>query len=295
MFLVKFLLLFLLPLSSYGSDLLKSQSFLAANDSNYLDPFIDYGEFQDNVTEQESINFFQKGRTLNISILTGYEAITFNIRQIYGDSPGTIGVSIGFFFDLNFAIHVSGMFPHPHYNSLLGTSPTFSSINIDFKYYFKKQKLIKSAADFFSPYFIFGPFSLKIGNYNIQDAQTKQPAVPTNLPGSTPTGLNNQPQSPPNSSDVSTLGDFKSIGFKLGVGIEVPCIKQTYIGAEVSYLYTNLDHFENADLSDLTVNTVNTPNKTFFDRLIFPDTPQVKGYRFYGDMINVLFIFGVNF
>ena len=297
MFFIKLLFLFCIPLSSQASPLLKSQSFLLAeNQSGLFDPFIDYGEFQDNVTEQESINFFQNGRSLNIHFLIGYEAITFNLRQIYGDSPGAIGASVGFFFDLNFALHVSGLFPHPHYNTLLSTTPNFSSINLDFKYYFNKQKLTKGVAEIFNPYLIFGPFWLTVGGYDVQNAQPTPTAVSTNVNGPTPTSSigSSPPVAPPSAEEVATLSASKSFGFKLGVGAEVPFVKQTYLGVEVAYLYANLD-FENEDLSNLDIKTVNAPNKTFFDRLIFPDTPEVKGYRFYGDMLTTVFIFGVNF
>ncbi len=294
MFLISLFFVLFTPLSSQGSDLLKSQRFLVAEkEITAFDPFIDYGEFQDNVTEQESINFFQKGRSLNINVLLGYEAITFNMRQIYGDSPGVIGVSIGFFFDLNFALHIGGLFPHSHYNSILSITDLFSTMNLDFKYYFNKQKLTKSVAEFLNPYIIFGPFWFKITNPNIKDVSNKQ-NIPTNLPGATPQSNVRQPPSTLNNTDISTLSDFTSIGFKLGVGVEVPFIKKTYLGFEMAYLYTNLQN-ENTDLSNIKI-TPNIPtNKTFFDRLIYPDTPEVKGYRFYGDTITTLLIFGVNF
>ncbi|MGI9548815.1 MAG: hypothetical protein ACR2M7_02395 [Bdellovibrionales bacterium] len=295
MFLLKIVFLILIPFSSQASqEFFSKKTLWASNETSAFDPFIDYGEFQDNVTEQESINFFQNGRSLNISLSAGYEAITFNMRQVYGDSPSVIGLSIGFFFDLNFALHIGGLLPHSHYNSLLGTTPNFSTIHVDFKYYFNKQNLIKSAADFFNPYVVFGPFWFFVTNYKLKEAKSKYtPTINTELEGATPQGTN-PALNAATQSDDTLLGDHKAAGFKLGLGIEIPFVKQTYIGFEVAYLYAPLD-FENQDLSDTVIQTSTNPNKTFFDRLIFPDTPQVEGYRFYGDMVTSLFIFGVNF
>jgi len=263
--------------------------------TNSFNPFIDYQEFEDNVTEQKDINFFQNGRALNINLLLGYEAITFNMRQLYGDSPTALGFSVGFFFDLNFALYIGGLLPHSHYSSLFGTTPAFSTIHTDFKYYLNKQHLIKSAAKWLNPYLVFGPFWLSIGKHNINDVQSQPSPINTNLQGPTPQEGNPASSATPVLDAAVLGGNFTAFGFKLGAGLEIPFVKQTYIGLEVSYLYTNLDQ-ENKDLSTSRIQvTRNNPNKTFFDRLIFPDTPQVKGYRFYGDMLTALFVFGVNF
>ncbi|MDE0091866.1 MAG: hypothetical protein OXN83_01105, partial [Oligoflexia bacterium] len=138
----------------------KHSSFLLANNTSTFDPFIDYGEFQENVTEEESINFFHYGRSFSVALTGGYEAITLNIRQIYGDSA-FIGLNATFFLDLRFAIQLSGVFPTGHYNSLFNTAFPFSHYGLDLKYYWNRQYLNKDK-DFFSPYVLFGPFQLNI-------------------------------------------------------------------------------------------------------------------------------------
>ena len=140
----------------------RSPIFLSQNESAF-DPFIDYGEFQDNVTEQENISFFQNGRSLNVSLFGTYEALSFNISQIYGDSPFIFGVALSFFFDLHFSFQIQGFFPYQHYNSLLNANAQFSHFGIDLKYYLNKQYSGKNK-DFFNPYFSFGPFWLNIKN-----------------------------------------------------------------------------------------------------------------------------------
>ena len=47
--------------------------FAESSSRNALDPFIDYSEFQDRLTETKSINFFQSGRSLAINVFGGYD------------------------------------------------------------------------------------------------------------------------------------------------------------------------------------------------------------------------------
>ncbi|MCZ0932292.1 MAG: hypothetical protein OXJ52_03960 [Oligoflexia bacterium] len=269
----------------------KSAPFLLAKNASAFDPFIDYGEFQDDVTEEESINFFHYGRSLSVALSGGYEAITFNIRQIYGDAA-FVGANAAFFLDLRFAIQLSGVFPTGHYNSLYNTAFPFSHYGLDLKYYWNRQYLNKDK-DFFSPYVIFGPFWLNIKSalppppspIAQQNPQTPQQTVP-------PANDSNRPSS----LERKAVKSYNAAGVKLGFGFELALIQQSFIGFEFSYLYTVLQH-ENEDLSQLNFPPVPPPNsnQTLLQRLQFPNRPEVKGYRFYGDLINIGLLFGVNF
>ena len=266
----------------------KSLSVLLAKNTSAFDPFIDYGEFQDDVTEEESINFFHYGRSLSLSLMGGYEAVTFNIRQIFGDSH-FVGANATFFLDLRFAIQVNGVFPVGHYNSLFNTPFSFSHYGLDLKYYWNRQYLSKDK-DFFSPYVLFGPFWL-----NIKSAFSSPPPPQ-------PAQQNPQdPTTPPAGSPLSSL-ERKSVkshnaaGVKLGFGFELALIQNSFIGFELSYLHTVLEH-ENQDLASLNLPPLppGSNSQTLLQRLQFPNRPQVKGYRFYGDLMNIGFLFGVNF
>ena len=130
-------------------------------DPEVFDPFIDYGEFQDDVAEEESIDFFKNGRLLAVSFVGGYEALTFHMRQIYGDSPFIFGANLNFFYDLRFAFQISGIFPYEHYSSIYNSNSQFSHYGINLKYYFDRQYITEDA-EFFNPYIIFGPFWIQI-------------------------------------------------------------------------------------------------------------------------------------
>ena len=279
------LLGFVFPICAKNN--LKTKLLLAQNESTF-DPFIDYGDFQDNVTEEENINFFKNGRAINLSLFGGYEAVTFNMRQIYGDAPLSLGIALSFFIDLRFAFQAHGLFPYRHYNSLTSSMDTFSRYGMDLKYYLNRQYLNKNAS-FFNPYFTFGPFWIEV-KYELFNGSGTRSNIPII---SQPT---NPQTSPVNkSNDKAAVGPFRAFGAKLGLGVEIPLIKQSFIGAEVSYLYTNLP-FENADLSGLNSTPIsNNPNQFLIQRLQFPNRPELSGYRFLGDLLNFFILFGVNF
>lgn len=286
------LLALLWPFFSGAGPLSASQPLqLAQNEiSGAFDPFIDYGDFQDNVTEEENIDFFQNGRSLTMSMSGGYEALSLNMRQIYGDAP-IFGAGVGFFLDLRFAFQVSGVFPAGHYNSLLSSTSSFSHFGIDLKYYLNRQ-YISEDADFFNPYFIFGPFWINIKS---QIPRLPPPSIPiTNAPTdpSVSTSQNNLNLS---LQELTALSSWNAAGIKVGAGLEVPLIKQSFVGVEISYLYTVLEH-ENQDLTLLDLPPSNfNPNQSLLDRLLFPNRPQVEGWRFFGDLINIVILLGVNF
>ena len=283
--------------SAVGKSLL-----IAESDSMVFNPFIDYSELQDKVSEQESINFFEHGRSLTIIAYGGYEAVSFNMSHIYGDAPAVFGTALSFFFDLNFAMQINITFPRSHYNSLLLSHPDFSTYSLDFKYYFKKQYLVKSVAKL-SPYIIFGPFWLNITGYNNNLSSSPLPAPPKAQagPGNVPTVPLDSPTASPETDggtpniEESQVFDYSSFGAKIGLGIEIPLIKQTYLGLEIAYLYSNL-YLENADLSAFeSTSPPVAPAGNFFSWRIFPHTPYTKGWRAYGDMVSAIFLLGVNF
>ena len=270
--------------------------FLVQNEvGGAFDPFIDYGEFQDNVAEEESINFFKNGRSLTISLMGGYEALSLNIRQIYGDAA-VVGANISFFLDLNFAIQVNGAFAPEHYNSLFGNNHRFSHYGLDFKYYLNRQYL-KKDVNFFNPYVLFGPFLINI-KYSLPRNLTNTPsssATPTGEGEEAKLSIASSPQL--TADDVASLDSFNSVGVKAGLGIEFPFIKQSFIGFELSYLYTVLQ-FENQDLANLKNRFPPLPqasNKNLIQRWFYPTRPEVDGYKFFGDLINILVVFGLNF
>ena len=302
MFLLKFFLIVLsfpLGLQAYAFQDHKidlSKSLLLA-ESSINQPYIEFNEFKDDVAQQEAINFFKKGRSLSLAVSGGYEAITLNLRQIYGDSINYLGLSIAIFMDLRFSIQVSGGFPRPHYNSLLNTSPSFSHIGLDFKYYFNKQHLVKNISDIFSPYFVVGPFIFRVSNYNIQESQGSGVASPQISPNPTPSD-GSVPAAVPTQIgdlDAQTLEDFTSFGVKFGAGFEIPLFKRTHFALEANYLVTNVDVFENNDLSQGDWNIARKKRNGFIDRIFHPEAPEVKGYRFFGDLLIIKASVGINF
>ena len=289
----------------------KSSLFSQNEKVDTFDPFIDYNEFQDNKSEQESIIFLKNGRLLTIAVFGGYEALTYTMRDLYGDTMGTFGAYINFFFDLQFALQLHIVFPRTHYFTILQSRPSFSSYGIDFKYYFNKQNLVKGIA-VLNPYIVFGPFLMKVSNFfhelaiqqvstpplaRIPDPETLKEGENIPLPetgGATP----------PTPQELLNIEDFSRVGARIGLGIEIPLFKQAFIGFEISYSYVKLP-FQDQNLSfldDIYTSTapLNTqqPNvkRNFLSRAILPDKPtNIPQRKFIGDLINGIIILGINF
>ena len=288
---------------AYDLKLNSSSALLLSENSarEAFDPFIDYTEFQDNITEQQSINFFQSGRSLSLTTFGGYESITLTMRELYGDSLSFFGLGVSFFLDLNYALQVSFVFPHGHFNSITQTNHTFTSYGLDFKYYANKQNLVKGMS-FFNLYAVFGVFSHKI----TPDLNRAAPSAPGTVPSvisTVPTAQavpapyisGNTPQ-PLSSEEKGLVSIHQKMGVKIGVGVEIPIIKQAFIGVEMAYYYTDL-LFENDDLSNSYV-AASSGNayRTILDRLLIPPSPRnLQGNRFFGDMFNTAVLLGVNF
>lgn len=293
------------------SSLYKSPLFSQNEKVDAFDPFIDYNEFQDNQSEQESIIFLKNGRLLTIAVFGGYEALTYTMRDLYGDSMGTFGAYINFFFDLQFALQLHIVFPRTHYFTILQSQPSFSSYGIDFKYYFNKQNLVKGIA-VLNPYVVFGPFLMKVSKFfhelaiqqvstpplaPIPDPETLKEGAPIPLPETGDTTEKLTPQ------ELLNIEDFSRVGARIGLGVEIPLFKQTFIGFEISYSYIHLP-FQNQNLSFLDdIYTSTAPNtqasnvkRNFLSRAILPDRPtNIPQRKFIGDLINGIIILGINF
>ena len=278
-----------------------SKILLAESANKTFDPFIDYGEFQDNIAEEESLSFFQHGRSLSIILVSGYEGVTFNMRQIYGDSLFFVGLNVSFFIDFHIAFQLSGMFPTGHYNSLYNTTASFFHYGLDIKYYLHKQYL-NEEQKFFNPYLIAGPFifnSKLIAPKNLPSQNQISNQIPIVPPASTQAET---PAIPPISNTTQDervlFEEIKpELGLKTGLGLELNLIDPLFITFEITHLYTNFTRFENKDLSQTNLPPLaQAPqNQDIFYRLQYPSRPEIQGYKFYGDLFQITFQAGINF
>ncbi|MBC6414805.1 MAG: hypothetical protein GDA46_00195 [Bdellovibrionales bacterium] len=284
--------------SNYEQNLkfLKKKSLLLAQgiDNKAFDPFIDFGEFQDNIAEEESLSFFQHGRSLSLVFLGGYQGITFNLRQIYGDSLFVPGLGLSFFIDFHIAFQLSTSFPTNHYVSLYNTSYKLFNFSLDLKYYLHKQYLNEEKRTI-NPYLMIGPFLFNskiqitpqmqgffnVSNSQQQVSQTSESNIPR-IDSLERRALENQ--------------TYQRLGLKLGLGLEFNLIENFFIGLEVNHLYVNLEH-EDQDLSqlELPVLPIVPENQDIFFLLQTPKRPEIKGYKFYGDLFQIMIIAGMNF
>ena len=173
----------------------------------------------------------------------------------------------------------------------------FSTYSLDFKYYINQQNLIRKIS-VFNPYFIFGPFWFKV-RPELTRARTPAPVqipvsnTPSPSPTSTPTP---NPVSSLTIEERESVAELNNLGIRIGAGLEIPLMRQAYLGIETSFYYVNL-LFENQDLSGIVrVPSQPVPYHTILDRILVPPQPHnLSGIRFYGDMVNTVLLLGVNF
>ena len=257
-----------------------------------FDPFIDYGEFQENTAETEAIEFFQNSRSIALYVYGGYEMVTFNIRRLYGDSPALLGFGASFFMAFHFAIQISGVFPTDHYNSLLNTKSSFSHFGLDLKWYVYKQFVAKER-NFFNPYFIVGPFWFRDSSPIPEGVEVEDSSKPPIISGATET---TEPDQANLDKERETVSAYSAPGFKIGLGFEAPLFKQSFIGAEVVYLYTNLNFENQGGLETKNFPEAQTKKYRYvYEALIYPNRPELKGAVFSGDLIDFKIFLGIDF
>lgn len=209
----RILILRLLLLIFYVS--LGSMSFYSstaraqADTEENFDPFTDYSEYDDASDEEADINFFRNGRFLNFGLLAGYRGFTGNYARAY--KPALLyGFSFSYFFDLRLALSL-GYQTGDHGVSFktLGTvnsqyqgDVSFSTIDVNLKYYFNTKNVTRGLADL-NPYFI-GGFSQYTRTYNL--------------------------------TNVLPSGSERVFGLNIGGGIEIPMLKRkNFLGIQLMY------------------------------------------------------------
>lgn len=184
------------------------------------DPFADYSEFDEAQDEEADINFFRNGRFVTVGFTGGFRGFTEGLGQMYQSSPA-FGLYLSYFFDLRFAVQFSFLTSDHNFRVV---SPTSNSIGrgnigitafgIDVKYYLNTQNVTKGLAKF-NPYFIAG-FSTVDRTTSIEGVQG--------------------------------FGKERAMGFDLGLGIELPMLRnKMYFGAQGMYQMINF-HNENTEV-----------------------------------------------
>ena len=275
---------------SSSSKYLKNPPILLSQDNTNktFDPFIDYGEFQDNIAEEESLSFFQYGRSISILLTGGYQGVTFNMRQIYGDSLFFVGLNISFFIDFHIAFQLSGTFPTGHYNSLFNTTWSFFHYGLDIKYYWHKQYL-NEEQKLLNPYLIAGPFMFNVKT-SLPNNRNNRRNGEIPILRSPNQGLSQQEQ------ELGTRIEL-DLGLKTGIGLEVNLLDPLFISFEVIHLYTNFPLHENRDLTmdNYPPLPESRGNQGVLYWLQYPNRPEVDGYKFYGDLFQIMAQIGINF
>jgi hypothetical protein len=174
------------------------------------DPFADYSEFDEAQEEEADINFFRHGRFVTLGFLGGMRGFTSGLSTIYTSAPA-FGLFLSYFFDLRFALQFSFNTSNHSFHVSSPTQRATGSISItnfavDLKYYINTQNVTKGLAKF-NPYFI--------GGFSRVDRTTSI-------------------------DQVEGFGKEGAMGFNLGVGIELPMMRnKMFFGAQGMYQMIN--------------------------------------------------------
>lgn len=176
------------------------------SDDSY-DPFADYSEFDEAQDEEADINFFRHGRFVTVGFTGGVRGFTGGLSQMYKQSTA-FGAYLSYFFDLRFAVQFSFLtsdhdFKVESPSGKVGRGTiSITQFGLDLKYYVNTQNVTKGLAKF-NPYII-GGFSRVDRTTNLQD--------------------------------VAGFGKDGANGWDIGVGIELPMLRnKMYFGGQVMY------------------------------------------------------------
>ena len=181
------------------------------------DPFMDYLDFEDPETEKQSMIFFRTGRFLSVGGYAGYRLFPEPSSHLLHSFA--FGGFLNFFINLNVALQFSYsgslhnvlknpqpplVFSYQDLGIVLGQS-FYNNFNLDFKYYWNRDLLIRTIA-FFNPYIFGGAvFSRRVSSAYSGGKQI-------------------------NYSD-------NGLGINGGAGIEINISKKFYYGFQIQYTY----------------------------------------------------------
>lgn len=241
------------PLSAHGAEGDSRPLQIAQFDADdTYDPFADYSEFDEAQDEEADINFFRNGRFVTVAFTGGFRGFTERLGAIYRPSTA-FGLYLSYFFDLRFAVQFSFLTSDHTFGVTSNTSGqkatgnvSLTAFGIDIKYYVNTQNVTKGLAAI-NPYFI-GGFSRVDRTTTLRD---------------------------PNGDPVPGFGREGAMGFDLGIGIELPMLRnKMYFGAQTMYQLVNF-HNENSEI-------------------VFANGDKTGKYPS-GDSYTVLGLLGVNF
>ncbi len=211
-----------------------------------FDPFADYSEYDQTAQEESDIYFLRHGRMVNIAISGGLRSFTDVLKTLYSSGP-TYGLAINYFFDLRFAGYMGFLTGDHAFQLTTDTTQLNGNISMTFmslglKYYFDTDFLIRPIAQL-NPY------------WNV--------------------GLNQSYRTLSLSSSDTSAQD-STLGLEVGVGIEIPILRnEAYFGLQSSYRYFSF--------KDETQN------------LIDPDSLLPINVKPSGDSLDILVHLGLNF
>jgi hypothetical protein len=145
--------------------------------------FQEYGSFNEEEEEAETIDFFQRGRFFGASAAFGFQGTTGNRGVLWQGGFPDIDLRLHYWFNFNVALDLGGYYASHFYSSTAGKRIDVSMLSIQgsVKYYFDTRNL-SAPLTFASPYLLagFGSYT-KIETLSTDASQVSESTVGFNV------------------------------------------------------------------------------------------------------------------
>ncbi len=161
------------PHRSFADVGTESQSLQPEDEDLKGSPYTEYGEFNEQVEEEEVTRFLQYGRFFGVSLGAGLSGVTGNRGSVYQGGFPSPELKLHYWFDFDFALEI-GVAVSSHYfqTQVNGqTDVTLLRVGADLKYYIPVYNLA-APITFANPYLTFG-----FGSFTKNDRFQAQEAV----------------------------------------------------------------------------------------------------------------------
>lgn len=166
----------LIPLSGWAQASGEGGSTQKPEEDDYRStPHLEYGEFNETESENETALFYQYGRFFGVSVGAGFSGATGNRGALWRGGFPQVDFKVVYWFDFQVALAL-GFSSAPHYYSNGGSRSdvTLSRLGLDLRYYFDTTNA-SAAVTFANPYIFLG-----IGNFRRQETQPLSSASTAN-------------------------------------------------------------------------------------------------------------------
>ena len=160
------------PLGAHAADS-NDRSLQPEEEDFSTTPYTQYGEYDEQGDEDDTIRFLQHGRLFGISLGLGLESADGNRGTLWQGGFPLVDARIHYWFDFNFAMDLALYYVHHYYDTTEQghTNVSMMRVGLDLKYYFDTKNL-SAPISFANPFIVAGVAAYTKSESNVQNAST---------------------------------------------------------------------------------------------------------------------------